>query len=166
MPLSLLLSLYNPLLTSFQNYGMLARWLTFESYLNPLFSLQKKALRNIKFQPFYSPSTKIFQSLKALKIEAIAYLKILTFVYNFANKFSPSCFHYNFTLTPSVRRIGIRQATRGDIFKTTKNTTLYGLQTIQLFDAKFWNTIPLYIFMVSSTKSFWSKLKSCFLNLY
>ena len=56
-----LVSLYNSLFLSFLSYGILVWGLTFESYLNPLLNLQKKALRSIKFQPFSSPSTQIFQ---------------------------------------------------------------------------------------------------------
>ena len=161
-----LASLYNSLFLSFLSYGILVWGVTFESYLNPLLNLQKKVLRSIKFQPLSSPSTQIFQSLKVLKIWDILYLKILTFVYKSVNKLSPSCFHDYFTLTSSVHRTGTRQATRVDIFMSTINTTLYGLKTIQHFGVKLWNTIPLYIRVASSTKSFCSKLKSYFLDLY
>ena len=92
-----LVSLYNLLFLSFLSYGILVWGSTFESYLNPLLNLQKKVLRSIKFQPFSSPSTQIFQSLKILKVSDILYLKILTFVYKSVNK-SPSCFHDYFTL--------------------------------------------------------------------
>ena len=36
----------------------------------------------------------------------------------------------------SVHRIGTRMATRGDLFKSIKNYTMYGLQTIQYFGSK------------------------------
>ena len=161
-----LASLYNSLFLSFLSYGILVWGSTFESYLNPLLNLQKKVLRSIKFQPFSSPSTQIFQSLKVLKVLDILYLKILTFVYKSANKLSRFCFHDYFTLTSSVHRTGTRQATRCEIFMSTINTTLYGLKTIQHFGVKLWNTIPLYILVASSTKNFCSKLKSYFLDLY
>ena len=99
--------------------------MTYESYLNP----QKKILRCIKFEPFLSPNTPIFQSLKTLKIVDVLHLNILTFVYKSIDKLSPSCFHDYFQPNSSVHRIGTRQATRGDLFKSFKNTTLYGLQT-------------------------------------
>ena len=66
----------------------------------------------------------------------------------------------------SVHRIGTRQATRGDLFKSIKNTTLYGLQTIQYFGSKLWNTLPLFIRVASSIAVFRSKLKSYFLDSY
>ena len=88
--------------------------MTCKSYSNPLFKLQKKIPWCIKFEPFTSSSTPIFQSLKFLKIEV--------------NRLSPSCFHDHFQPNSSVHRIGTRQATRGDIFKSLKNTMLYGKQ--------------------------------------
>ena len=93
------------------------------------------------------------------------FLYILTFVYKSVSKLSPSCFHDYFTLTSSVHRTETCQATGSDIFKTTINTTLYGLQTIKFFGAKLWITIPLYIRVATSTKNFQSKLNAYFLNL-
>ena len=88
------------------------------------------------------------------------------FVYKSVDKLSPSCLHDYIKLTSSVHRTGTHQATRGNFFKSTKNTTLYGLQTIHLLGAKLWNTIPLFIHFVSSILDFPSKLKSYFLNSY
>ena len=158
-PLRTLVSLYNSLFLSFLNYGISDWGMTYESYLNPLFILQKKILRCIKFEPFLSHSTPIFQSLKTLKIVDVLHLNILTFVYKSINKLSPSCFHDYFQPNSSVHRTGTRQATRGDLFKSIKNTTLYGLQTIQYFGSKLWNTLPLFIRVASSTVVFRSKLK-------
>ena len=53
-----------------------------------------------------------------------------------------------------------RQPDRGDLFKSFKNTTMYGLQTVQYFGSKLWNTLPLFI--TSYVAIFWSKLKTLF----
>ena len=123
-PLSTLISLYNSLFLSFLHDGISAWGMTSESYLKPLLNLQKKVLRSSKFEPFFSPSTPIFKSLKALKIMDILHLNILTFVYKSVNRLSPSFFHDYFQLNSSVHRIGTHQATRGDLFKSMKNTTM------------------------------------------
>ena len=166
VPLSTLISLFNSLFLSFLNYGISAWGLTYDSYLDPLFRLQKKILRCIKFEPFSAPSTPIFQSLKILKLEDVLHLNILIFVYKSINKLSPFCFHDYFQPNAAVHRIGTRQATRGDLFKSLKNTTLYGLQTIQYFGSKLWNTLPLFIRVASSVLVFRSKLKTFFLDSY
>ena len=91
---------------------------------------------------------------------------ILTFVFKALNKISPTCFHNYFTPNSSVHRIGTRQATRGDLFKSFKNTTLYGLKTIKYFGSKLWNTLPLFIRISSSTSVFRSCLKAFFIDSY
>ena len=166
VPLSTLICLYNSLFSSFLNYGITTWGLTYQSYLNPLFLLQKKILRCINFQPLSAPSALIFLSLKILKVEDLLHLNILTFVYKSINKLSPSCFHNYFTPNSSVHRFGTRQATRGDLFKSFKNTTVYGLQTIQVFGSKLWNTLPLFIRVASSVSVFRSKLKTYFIDSY
>ena len=60
VPLPTLISLYNSLFLPFLNYGISAWGMTYESYLDPLFKLQKKILRCIKFKPFSASSTPIF----------------------------------------------------------------------------------------------------------
>ena len=167
VPLPTLISLYISLFSlPFLNYGISAWGMTYESYLDPLFKLQKKILRCNKFKPFSSSSKPISSHKKFLKIEDILHLTILMFVYKSIKKLSPSCFHDYFQPNSSVHRIGTRQATRGDLFKSFKNTTLCGLQTIQFFGSKLWNTIPLFIRVASSVVVFLSKLKSYFIDSY
>ncbi len=61
-PISTLICLYNSLFSSFLCYGIIAWGLTYESYLTPLFRLQKKVLCCIKFEPFSAPSAPIENS--------------------------------------------------------------------------------------------------------
>ena len=148
---------------SFLNYGISAWGMTYESYLNPLFNLQKKILRCINFEPFLSPCTPLFQSLKTLKIVDILRLNILTFVYKSLNKLSISCFHDYFQTNLSVRRIGTHQATRGDLFKSFKK--YYNVWSTNNSVLSF-KTFPLFIRIASSTVVFHSKLKSYLLDSY
>ncbi len=120
----------------------------------------------MSFSNFSAPSAPIFHSLKILKLEDIIHSNILTFVYKALNKVTPTCFHNYFTPNSSVHRIGTRQATRGDLFKSFKNTTLYGLKTIKYFGSKLWNTLPLFIRISSSTSVFRSCLKTFFIDSY
>ncbi len=132
----------------------------------PLFWLQKKVLCCIKFEPFSASSAPIFHSLKILKLEDILQHNILTFVFKAINKLSPSYFHNYFQPNTAIHKIGTRQATRCDLFKSLKNTTRYGLQTIQYFGSKLWNTLPLFIRLASSISVFRSKLKSHMIDMY
>ena len=105
-PLQNLINLYNSLFSSFLIYGLIAWGVTFVSYLNPLFKLQKKVLCCIKFERFSGPSLPIFQSLRTLKLEDALHLNILTFVYKAINRLAPSQFHNYFHPNTNVHKIG------------------------------------------------------------
>ncbi len=77
-----------------------------------------------------------------------------------------ACFHKYFTPNSSVHRIGTRQVSRGDLFQSFKNTTLYGLNTIKYFGSKLWNTLPLFIRVSCSSSVFRSNLKTFFIDSY
>ena len=164
VPLQTLICLYNSLCSSFLNYGIIVWGLTYDSYLNQLFLLQKKILRCIKFQPFTAPSAPLLHSLKIIKLQDMLHLNISTFAYKAIHKLSPVCFHNYFSPNSSVHRIGTRLSTRGDLFLSLKRTTLYGLQTVQCFGSKLWNPLPLFIRVAGSVSLFRSKLKAYYID--
>ena len=127
--------------SSFFNYGITTLGFAYPSYLNPLYLTQKKTVTCLNFPP----SAPIFLSLKMLKVDDLLHLNILTFVYKSLNNLSPTCIHNYFTPNSTVHRIGTLRATRSDLFKSIKNTTAYGLQTVQYFGSKLWNTLQLFI---------------------
>ena len=142
--------------------GILVWGLTYETYINPVFLLQKRVVRAMSFENFTSPSTPIFLNLKILKLHDLFQLKLLTFVYDCVNKIAPSYFHPFFALVETVHQYGTRQASKNDIFLTQKNTVQYGLRSVRFFGAKCWNNIPMVIKSSPSARSFRQKLKSFF----
>ena len=91
--LDVLVSLYYSLFASFLQYGIVVWGLTYDTYIKPIFILQKKVLRAITFNNFSAPSAPIFLTLRLLKLQDLFEMKLLTFVlYEAVNKFSPSCF--------------------------------------------------------------------------
>ena len=90
---NVLVSLYNSLFASFLQYGIVVWGLTCDSYIKPIFILQKKAVRAIAFENSSAPSSPIFHTLQFLKMQDLFELKLLNFVYESVNKISPSCFH-------------------------------------------------------------------------
>ena len=68
LPIDVLISLHNALFLSFLQYGLIVWGQTYASYIDPIFKLQKKAIRAISFQPRMSPSLPIFNDLKLLKL--------------------------------------------------------------------------------------------------
>ena len=92
LPIDVLICLYNSLFSPFLQYGILVWGLTYETYINPVFLLQKRVVRAMSFENFTSPSTPIFLNLKILKLHDLFQLKLLTFVYDCVNKIAPSYF--------------------------------------------------------------------------
>ncbi len=159
LPLDVLLCLYNALFLSFLQYGLIVWGQTYASYIDPIFKLQKKAVRAISFQPRMSPSLPIFNDFKLLKLSEIFELRLLTFVFDSVNKTSPSCFHDFFLFSSSVHQYSTRQASQGDLFMSRKNSLQYGLKSIRYLGAKLWNTLPVELRNASSKISFKTKLK-------
>ncbi len=91
---------------------------------------------------------------------------IINFVLKAINRLSPAYFHNYFTPSSSVHRFGTRQATRGDLLNTLKNTTLYRLQTAQYFGSKLWNTLPIFIRVTATVALLRSKLEAYFIDSY
>ena len=147
LPINILICLYNSLFSPFLQYGILVWGLTYETYINPMFLLQKRVIKAISFQNFTSPSSPIFSDLKILKLHDLLQLKLLCFVYDCVNKIPPACFHSFFELVESVHPHRTRQATNYDIFLNQKNTLQYGLMSVRYFGAKCWNNIPSNYFL-------------------
>ena len=124
---SLCITLYLPLVV----WG-----LTYDIYIKPIFILQKKVVRAIIFNNFATPSAPIFLTLRLLKLQDLFEMKLLAFVYEAVNKFSPSCFHDFFDVLSQVHQHDTRQARKGDILLTRKNTLQYGLKSIRYAGAK------------------------------
>ena len=160
LPLDVLICLYNALFLSFLQYGLIVWGQTFTSYVDPIFKLQKKAVRAISFQPRMSPSLPIFKDLKLLTLSELFELRLLTFVFDSVNKTSPSCFH-DFSC---VHRCSTRQASQGDLYLFRRNSLQYGLKSIRYLGAKLWNTLPIELRNSPSKTSFKVKLKIYLLN--
>ena len=135
LPLDVLLCLYNALFLSFLQYGLIVWGQTFASYIGPILKLQKKAVRDISFQPRLSPALPIFKDLKVLKLSEIFELLLLTFFYDSVDKTLPCCFHDFFLFSSSVHQYSTRQASQGDLYLSRMNSLQYGLKSIQYLDA-------------------------------
>ena len=159
LPLDVLICLYNALFLPFLQYGLIVWGQTYSSYIDPIFKLQKRAVRAISFQPRMSPSLPIFNDVKLLKFSEIFELRLLTFVFDSVNKTSPSCFHGFFLFCSSVHQYSTRQASQGVLYMSRKNSLRYGLKSIRYLSAKLWNALPVELRNAPSKSSFKTKLK-------
>ena len=99
---NVLVSLYYSLFASFLQYGIVVWGLTYDTYIKPIFILQKKVIQAIAFKNLSTPSTPIFLELHLLKLQDLFEMKLLTFVYESVNKLSPPCFHELFICSHKV----------------------------------------------------------------
>ena len=131
LPLEILKNLYYSIFSAFLSYGSSAWGLSYDTYIAPLFLLQKKVLTSISFQPLFSSSTTIFHSLKILKLNDMIIHEILKFVYKSLHGLSPSPFLKYFQLNNTVHSHETRLAAGCDISQSIRNTFLYGLRSIK-----------------------------------
>ena len=94
LPTDALVSWYYSLFASFLQYGIVVWGLTYDTYIKPIFILQKKVVRAITFNNFSAPSAPILLTCRLLKLQDLFEMKLLTFVYEAVNKLSPSCFQF------------------------------------------------------------------------
>ena len=130
----------------------------------PLFKLQRRAIRAISHQPFLAHSLPIFKDLKLLRIVEIFKLKLLSFVYQSVSMVAPVCFQNCFFLNSTLHCHNTRQSTCGDLFLANINTSQYGLKSIQYLGAKLWNELPIAIRTSPLKFTFKKSLKFHFLN--
>ena len=78
-----LLSLYHALVELFLNYCLIAWGNTYQTTLQPLFILLKKALRIISFSSYYEHSSPLFKDLNVVKLSDIITLQLAVFMYKF-----------------------------------------------------------------------------------
>ena len=166
LPTSVLVSLYYSLFASFLQYGIIVWGLTYDIHTKPIYLLQNKVVRAIASKNFTSPSTPIFSELKILKLYDLFHFKLLIFVYESVHLISPVFFHNFFETLSSVHQYDTRQARKGDIFMTRKNTLQYGLRSIIFAGAKSWNNIPSSIKQSTTTMTFRCDLKLHLFSTY
>ena len=75
---------------------------TYQTTLQPLFILQKKALRIITFSSYNEHSSPLFKDLNVVKLSDIITLQLAVFMYKFHNNLPPSVFDPYFN---SVRKL-------------------------------------------------------------
>ena len=114
LPTNTLVIVYNALFLSFLQYGIIVWGQTYTTYTEPIFKMQKRAVRAISHKSYLSHSLPIFRELNFLRLSDILKLKLLTFAFEASNMITPVCFHNFFSLNSSMHHYETRQSARGD----------------------------------------------------
>ena len=94
--------LYYSLIYPFLTYGIQVWGLTYPTYLKPVTTFQKRVVRLMTFSDPRSHFEPLLKSLRLLKFSDVIHLEILSFVYQWYHKLSPSCFENYFSPVFSI----------------------------------------------------------------
>ena len=128
--------------------------MTYPSFLEPIYVLQKKVLKAITFSDITSSSDPLFDRLQVLKLADLFQVQVLSFVYECVNKIAPSYFSGYFTGINMIHNIGTRQSEKGDLHALCCNTTKYGIRSIHCSGVRMWNLLPSDIKASKSLSNF------------
>ena len=131
LPTNTLINVYNSLFMSFLQYGIIVWGQASALYIEPIFKLQKKALRAISHEHPRSHTLPMFKALKLLRLQDIFKFRMLIFVFESINKMNPVCFHNFFSSTSNIHEYHTWHSYRGDVYLTHTNNLQYGLKSIR-----------------------------------
>jgi hypothetical protein len=105
-----LLNLYYSFIYPYLCYGIEVWGNTFDCYINPLFILQKKAIKIITCSKKKTKSAPLFKDLEILKLKDLYVFKSQMFMYKFVNGILPRLFDNFFTRNNDIHAHSTRQA--------------------------------------------------------
>ena len=108
----ILKSLYYTLIYPFLIYGLIAWGNTYNTTLQPIYILQKKAVRVITFSSFDHHSNPLFKLLDIIIFPDLVKYYIGIFMYKYHNQLLPSVFNSFFTKVDQVHSYNTRHASK------------------------------------------------------
>ena len=148
----------------FLTYCLIAWGNTFQTYLQPLFVLQKKTIRIITFSSFFEHSSPLFKDLNVIKLFDEVTVHIAVFMYKFKNQLLSTNLNVFFTSIKETHNDNTRLSSRMT-YALPKTRTNYGTFNIRYQGARIWNAISDNIKLLS-LKQFKKRLKSNIIASY
>ena len=153
-----LITLYNSLFLPYLNYCNLIWASTYTSHIEPLFLLQKKAVRIITFSPSRTHTKPLFLKLNILPIYSIYKYQISCFVFSHINKLLPaplsSLFQFNLEYHDYLTR------SRSNLHKQFLKYHF----AVRFQAPSIWNNLPLLLRNSLTISNYRRKLKYFFLH--
>ena len=119
-------------------------------------------------------SSPLFTELKIMKLDQIFKLRLMQFIYDSLNGFSPIKFNLWFKKSTDLHTYSTRSASRlinPNLLTDTENLhlpqirTSYGYNSIKYLGPKIWNSIPYNIRKITSRSLFTIVMKRLILSL-
>ena len=164
VPLKILVNLYYTLIYPFLTYGLIVWGNTYSTALQPLFILQKKAMRIVTFSKYCDHSSPLFKRLKIIKLYDLITLHVSCFMYKYYHKLLPPVFNDFFIDVHAVHNYNTRLSSKKSYY-LPKARTNYGLFNIRFLGTKTWNNIDETVKLFSFHK-FKKRLKDGYIDQY
>ena len=180
LPLNAMKNVYYSLIYSHIIYVIEVWGSAFNTDLEKILILQKKALRLLTYNDTFPntpgplcPCNPIFCKLETMKVMDIYRYQVSKFVFKSINSLAPRNFHGWFQLTHE--RYGYRTRSNfsnddgsiiQNLFIPSARTTNYGLKQLRVNGPRIWNSLPTYIKNTTSLKVFTNNLKIHYIALY
>ena len=158
--------LYNSLIYPFFTYGVHIWGLTYPTYLNPLTALQKRLVWIMTFSEPQTYSEPLLKSLNLLQFCDIIHVEIISFVYQWYLKLTPSCIADYFKQISSVHPYYTRQSNNEHLFVNQVKTSQHGLRSFCFSGAKLWNSLSLDVKQIPPFSRFRQKIKNSMTDRY
>ena len=157
--LHILIKLYYALIYPFLINGIISWGNTYNTTLQPLFILQKKAIRIMTFSNFDEHSSPLFKQLNIVKL-----YDLITLMYKFHNNLLPIAFDIFFTRVSETHNYNTRLSSKIS-YSLPKVRTNYGIFNIRFQGPKLWNSISEDIKILSIWK-FKAEIKCDYIKDY
>ena len=118
------------------------------------------------FSDARSHSKPLLKSLRLLKVFDIIHLEILSFVYQWYHKLSPSCFVNYFNPVSSIHSYNTRQSQNDNLFVKSVHTTQYGIRSPSYTGTNLWNSLSTDVNKIKPFSSFRQNIKNCMIDGY
>ena len=138
--IDILTNLYYSLIHLFLTYGIIIWGNTYSTTLQPLYILQKKAVRTMTFSSFDEHSTPLFRLLAIMKLSDLVTFHIALFMHKFHNKLIPSYFDSFFNPVLRIHNYNTRSAANQSYYLPRARTN-YGIFNIRFQGPKVWNSL-------------------------
>ena len=169
----ILTSVYYAIIYPFLSYGIVVWGNATKTLISPLHILQKRFVRMATYNDVYPNipgplvhTPPLFHKLNLLTIYDIFKLQLGKLVFESINLMGPAQSIIKFNRVSDVHSHNTRHANQGNFYVKNARTVRFGLKNLHNEGAKLWANIPNNIKVSRFKKSFNTKLKKYFIELY
>ena len=155
VPADTLLHLYYIFIESYMNYCTLSFGGAYDTHLRPLEIAQRKCIRVVGNQSYFSHTNPIFSRLEILKFKDIYKYNLGIYMYKNLDRFS------------NRRSLHDHETRSGNLYDPIfQRLTLTQRQSLEYQGPNNWNSIPIYIKVAPSLDIFKNRYKEYLISLY